>query len=113
MRKTTFTIALLFFAVSCKSDKIEPAKIDCPDEISFSQTVGPMVTTNCGGCHGTGGTSPVLTNHSEISANANSILSRIQLAPTSSQLMPLGGPKLADSTIQQFKCWMDQGKLDN
>ena len=74
-----------------------------------------MVLTSCGtsGCHAVGGVFPVLTNYDEISANAQNILSRIQLDPTNVQLMPFGGPKLADSIIQNFQFWIDQGLLDN
>ena len=113
MRKYILILGVLFVMVSCKSDKIEPANPNCPDEVSFSQTIEPLITSNCGSCHGTGGTPPALTNHTEISSSADNIIARIQLDPTNSQLMPFGGPKLADSTIQQFKCWVDQGKLNN
>jgi hypothetical protein len=29
------------------------------------------------------------------------------------QLMPIGGPALNDDLIQQFLCWIEQGKLNN
>jgi hypothetical protein len=29
------------------------------------------------------------------------------------QLMPQGGPALQDSLIEQFSCWVNQGKLNN
>lgn len=115
MKKLLVLLGAVFFVASCKSDKIQPIESDCPDVISFSSQIEPLIQQNCSvsGCHASGFVSPSLTSHSEISANADDILTRIQLDPTNSQLMPSGGPKLADSLIQQFNCWVSQGKLDN
>lgn len=83
----------------------------CADTISFSQQITPMIQDNCSSCHGTGaGTSPVLSNHAEIAANAEAILNALHGTP---QLMPQGGPALADSLIQQVDCWIQQGKMNN
>ncbi len=115
MRKLLVILCAAFHVASCKSDKIVPVDNDCPDVISFSSQIEPLVQANCStsGCHASGFVSPALTSHSQISANADDILTRIQLDPTNSQLMPSGGPKLTDSLIQQFSCWVSQGKLDN
>lgn len=115
MRLVLLFVMSLFVIAACKSDKIQPADPNCPDVISFTEKIEPLILNNCAtsGCHAAGFTSPALTNHSQISSNANDILFRIQQDPTSSQLMPSGGPKLADSLIQQFKCWVNQGKQDN
>lgn len=115
MKELLYVLSLSFFVVSCKSDKITPIDADCPELVSFSEKIEPLINTNCAtsGCHAAGFTSPTLTTHAEIAANANQILVRIQKDPTSNQLMPFGGPKLADSLIQQFKCWVNQGSLDN
>ncbi len=115
MRKLFFAGCIAVLAVACKADKIQPIDPDCPDTISYSTTIEPLIITNCStsGCHAVGFTSPALTNHTEIATNADQILNRIQLDPTNGQLMPSGGPKLADSLIQQFKCWVNQGSQDN
>lgn len=115
MKNLLYLVSFAFVVASCKSDKITPLDADCPEVISFSEKIEPMIVANCAtsGCHGTGFTSPALTTHNEIAASANQILVRIQLDPTSNQLMPSGGPKLADSLIQDFKCWVNQGTLDN
>lgn len=86
-------------------------QLTCSDTISFSAQIAPMIDANCSSCHGAGaGTSPTLSNHADISANADAIIQALLGAP---QLMPQGGPALPDSLIQQFQCWMEQGKSNN
>jgi hypothetical protein len=106
-------IVIASLTSSCTKDKVPvPLEaITCNDTISFSQQIAPMIQNNCASCHGSGaGTNPVLSNYSEISSNSVSILNTLKGTP---QLMPQGGPALADSLIQQFQCWIQQGKKDN
>jgi hypothetical protein len=109
--KTAFAIALVSvaFLAGCAKDKT-PVTLDCPNTISFSTQIFPMISGNCLSCHDTGGSLPTLSNHSQVAASASSISGSLHGAP---QLMPQGGPALADSLIQQFDCWVAQGKLDN
>jgi hypothetical protein len=107
MRLFTLTVTLLLLA-SCTKDKAETALV-CPDTISFSTQIMPMINDNCIGCH-SGQYSPDITNHAEIAANASKISKSIHGTIT---LMPYNGDKLADSLIQHFDCWVKQGKLDN
>lgn len=106
--------------LSCKKDKV-PAVLpivasECPDTISFSTQIEPVIVANCSvsGCHDNFSQASQLSldGHGNISANASDILTVIRheggLPP-----MPQGGNKLADSLIQQFKCWKDQGALNN
>ena len=108
MKFLTFTVSLLLLT-SCTKDKAETVLV-CPDTISFSTQILPMITDNCTGCHGSNGMYPIITNHSEIAANATKISKSVHGSTT---LMPMGGSQLADSLIQQFDCWVKQGKLDN
>jgi hypothetical protein len=98
--------SLLF---SCKKDKISTV---CIDTVHYSTQIAPMIATNCLSCHDVGnGTGYTLTNHTNISANASAVLNSLHGASVS--LMPQGGPALNDSLIQQFTCWISQGKLNN
>lgn len=108
MKFLTITVSLLLLT-SCTKDKTETVLV-CPDTISFNAQILPMINDNCNGCHAPGNTSPALSNHSEISNNASKISKSIHGSTT---LMPIGGPKLADTLIQHFDCWIKQGKLDN
>jgi hypothetical protein len=97
--------------ISCKKDKAPTAVItaDCPDTIKFSTKILPMISDNCVSCHNNG-TSPTLSDHSNISSNATKILKTLK---GELQLMPQGGPALNDSLIKQFECWINQGKQNN
>ena len=104
----------VFLAYSCAKDKVNyTAPPNCPDTVSFNQEVLPLIQTNCTGCHDQGNSSGgyIFTNHSNISSSADAILGSMHA--NGYQLMPLGGPALADSLIQKIECWIYQGKLNN
>jgi hypothetical protein len=108
-----FGIATIFFAVlsSCTKEKVPTSNtVICTDTIFFSSQIEPMIQNNCTSCHNIGGSLPTLTNHAEIASYASSILSTMNGSP---QLMPLNGPPLNDTLIQQFSCWINQGKANN
>jgi len=103
----------LLLQSACTKAKAPPAlpEVVCTGTVSFSSQIAPMIEENCAGCHGVGaGTAPVLSNHAEISENADKIIHALRGTP---QLMPQGGPALSDSLIQQFQCWLQQGRMDN
>jgi hypothetical protein len=78
--------------------------------------IQPLILQNCAtsGCHDatTQESGYDLTNHTNISANANIILSTMRWENGVVQ-MPYNLSQLPDSLIQQFSCWVKQGKLDN
>lgn len=115
--KYVFSLSLIaFLVVSCKKDKtpepVAPTAEVCPEEISFSTFIQPLMTNNCAGCHD-GTLPPNVSNYSEISAAADGIWVRINSSDNDPLLMPSGGPKLHADSLQKFKCWIDQGKLNN
>lgn len=110
---STIIILSLVFTSGCAKDKAPSPMIgaNCSDTISFAHQIAPVIQDKCASCHGSGaGTSPVLSNHQEIADQAENILSALHGTP---QLMPQGGPALEDSLIQQFDCWIQQGKMNN
>ena len=103
----------MIFLFSCTKDKAPLP--GCPQEISFSNDVLPLIQQNCStsGCHDASASGGyVLTNYSQISTNAEMILSAID-HETGVTGMPLGSPKLSDSLINNFRCWVRQGAYDN
>jgi len=119
MRVTYILLAIALpigFMLSCETDKIAQQDPECPTEISFSAQIQPLIQTNCStsGCHATPGPGkPALNDHAQISSNASQIRNVIKKEPGDPNFMPLGGQKLADSLIQQFGCWIEQGLQDN
>ncbi len=110
---STLIILSLVFASGCSKDKAPAPMISvtCSDTISFAHQIAPVIQDKCASCHGSGaGTNPVLSNHAEIAGQAENILNALHGTP---QLMPQGGPALEDSLIQQFDCWIQQGKMNN
>lgn len=101
-------ILILLNTSSCKKDKTPVIDENCTDTISFSQQIQPMMDNYCISCHQS--QAPVFTDHTSISANASAILNSLR---GTTQLMPLGGPALDDSLINQFNCWLSQGRLNN
>lgn len=111
------TIILGIVSMSCQKQKALESVFtyDCTDTISYNQFIAVEIinkSCNLSGCHADGAGGKTWTGYQEVSDNADLIYSVISHEPGAKQ-MPLGGDKLSDSLIAQFKCWIDQGKLDN
>lgn len=111
-------VAFLASTSSCNKDQvaIDPVVSDCPDTISFVQTVEPLFQQNCStsGCHDATSSSAGinLVGYLNINAFAEVSFNAMDHKPGFTA-MPFGSPKLADSLIQQFDCWIKQGKQNN
>ena len=103
----TFLISAILLN-SCKKS-IYDKKLNCDTTISFTNQILPLVENNCTSCHSAGEAGYTLTNHANISANAEDMLSSMKGII---KLMPQDGA-LPDSLIQQFECWIKQGKPNN
>ncbi len=105
------------FFLSCTKDKTPPiVEVDpnCPDTILFSVQVEPIIVQNCStsGCHNASAAGGYdLLGHSNIVANSTDVLSALR--HETQTLMPFGAAQVADSSIQHFQCWVNQGMLDN
>lgn len=117
--KKIIAIFSCLLIVACAKDKIKEPPVqastfltaDCPDTIKFETQIKPLITQWCMGCHSPGGSFPELSNHQNISFNADNMLKAMNADGV--QLMPQGGPALQDSVIRVFSCWIKQGKLNN
>ncbi len=114
---TLFLLSTTLILTACRKEKapFTPVSSDCPNTISFQTQIKTLMDNNCStsGCHdATGQAGYVLTNHSQVSLHANQILKVIR-HEAGVENMPQGAPKLADSLIQQFSCWINQGKPNN
>lgn len=104
---------------SCTKDQVNIEYFhptNCIDTISYTTQVEPILNQTCAtsNCHDaiSSAAGYNLTNHSNVSTNANIILSVIRHQIVG-QEMPIGAPKLPDSVAQHIDCWILQGKLDN
>jgi uncharacterized membrane protein len=85
---------------------IEPCN---SSDSSFNNAVFPIIKRNCLGCHNTGSTNGALTNFDEISAKANTILSRIT-TQSGSIMPPSPANPLSDCKKTQITNWINKGK---
>lgn len=112
MKNVLFVAFTSVLFTSCTKDRtsIEPSTT-CLDSVSFKQQILPFILQKCSKCHApAAGSVPVLSTYQEISKNADAIFASLKGSPV---LMPMGKELLPDSLIQQFDCWIKQGKLEN
>jgi len=101
--------------ISCAYDNIEDLygeNICPPNGTSFSQTIAPIIDSNCAisGCHVNGQQLPTLESYEQISANSGKIKTR-----TSNGTMPPpnSGLSLTIDEIAAIACWVDSGAPEN
>jgi len=105
------SLSLLIACTKDKTSAVSPASTNvdtCSDSVRYNKNIKTFIDASCISCHFSGGTSPDFSTYSKISQHASAIYSSIN-----SGSMPLGGSKLADSTIQNMQCWINQGKINN
>ena len=116
--KTVVASVLVASAIqSCTKANVTDYTVDnCSDTIHFATEILPLMVQNCAtsGCHdaGTQAAGYDLTTHASISGSASIVLSAIRWEGGTVP-MPQGNPQLADSLVNKFSCWINQGKLDN
>ena len=117
--KYILIILLFFVAISCRKDKVQevvPVEGECSEERSFSQDVLPILNTNCttSGCHDSSTQSGGYTFENFEQVDQHAVIMLSAMKHESAVLnMPQNLPKLADSLIETFDCWIKQGKLNN
>ena len=111
--------------------KAKPAKPNDPDAkptVSFTKHVLPILTKNCGGCHGDagnpkgglrlssfenmkkgGGSGPLLT----IGNSNQSLIVRRITAPEGQKMPPGNKPRLSNDDIQTIVKWINEGAKDD
>ncbi len=120
MKKALFIVGSIFILSSCLKDKTteytQPSPTTCSDTVYFqAEIMGEIMNVSCNttGCHdaGTGSGGYVLENYTQVSESATVLAGVMNY--TAGLPMPQGSPKLTDSLLQKFDCWIEQGKLNN
>ena len=116
LKKILFSALVLTSLSSCTNDStadlidIEPL----PEKVSFAKDVKSIIDNNCTVCHGSTpiqGTDLSLDTYEKVQ-NAvlnRGLISRISMQEGSSSLMPQGGPKLPQPTIDIIIKWQEDG----
>lgn len=111
---------LILFHTGCKKDRAYQSALfvpgPCIDSVSFQSEVMPqIIIPGCqlAGCHdATAAGGIVYSNHSEVSANTHPMYVRL-IHDLPEGDLHLDQPILADSLLQKFYCWIQQGRPDN
>ena len=85
--------------------------VESSDEISFSQTIKPIIEANCAitACHVAAAQTPDLSVESNIFSAAPRIKRQVE-----TRAMPFGADRtLADEQIEEIICWFVNGAKDN
>ncbi len=87
------------------------------NNITYSQSVKPILDTYCKGCHSSslasGGISYQDYANTQITANNGKLLGSIQQLSANYKAMPQGGNKLSDNTIAIIQKWINNGSPNN
>lgn len=114
-------VALVLCCTSCAKDKVSFVEelpltaADCGDTVSYLQQVKPIIEQNCStsGCHDASSSGGYeFLSYTNVSQYAEIMLKSMKHEQGPSN-MPLGQPKLNDSLIQTFECWVMQGVQNN
>lgn len=108
-----------FLIISCTKDKTLPINAsECPDIISYSADIRPIIEASCktGLGPGTGCHDAWIDNYDPIKSYINAGAWQNQLFTT--KLMPqlpndFGIDSLSAEDLRVMKCWIDQGYPEN
>jgi len=116
LKSILFLIPLALLQFGCTNDS-ESDLVGDPiiiDEITYTNTVKNIIDNNCIICHATNpvfGAPMSLTTYADVK-NAvlnNGLLIRISKAQGETGLMPVGGARLPQATIDKITNWAENG----
>ncbi|TAL57851.1 MAG: hypothetical protein EPN85_13045 [Bacteroidetes bacterium] len=120
--KITFTLFLTVAVLitRCKKESVDSIQCDTtgwiPDSIRYSNTVAPILSQHCTGCHN----STIMQGNVNLSGydNAKKYADNDLLLGTMAHLkhykkMPNDGTKVSHDKICKVKFWIDNGALNN
>ncbi len=111
MKYFLIVIILTFLTLISCENNVEEVEIQdinqlCNPQISFSETIKPIVDNNCVQCHH-GNRFPDLRTYQSIKDNTG-IIKEV----TQTRRMPIGS-SLSQTDINAIACWIDNGALNN
>ncbi|WP_397363121.1 hypothetical protein [Olleya sp. R77988] len=120
MKKSIYILSFLAITLfSCSNnsedDLIDPIVIDEGEKVTYITDIKPIFENNCIFCHNdppVNGAPISLTTFQEVSSQANSIINRISLQAGEPGIMPFGGPRLPQTSIDLVQQWIDDGLLE-
>lgn len=93
-------------------------KMDNPNSITYNQNVKSIIDNNCIRCHAAtplNGAPMSLVTYNQVkeAIQNRGLLNRISFNNGNTSLMPQGGPRLPQATIDAIVKWKEDGLLEN
>lgn len=80
--------------------------------VTYTNDIQAIIANNCASCHFSGGTGGIsFSSYTAAKNNIDNILTRIKLAQGAPGMMPNGGTRLPQATINLIQKWKDDGLL--
>lgn len=121
MKKNFFlSLSLVTLTISGCTNDSESDLTDTtsnPETVHYVSSIKAIIDTNCISCHGavpSNGASNSLSTYENVKDAVlnKGLIDRISRADGSSGAMPLGGPKLPQSTVNLVIKWKNDGLLE-
>lgn len=118
MKKNTFLISTLLLGTllvsSCSNDSSADLTDGNLDDVTYTNTVKSIIDNNCISCHAAtpvNGAPMSLTTYENVkeAVQNRGLLDRISRAQGEPGMMPNGGTRLPQATIDQVIAWSAQG----
>ena len=107
------------FLMACSNDNPDTLMEDIPNEnaVTYKQNVKSIIDNNCISCHAAtpvNGAPMSLVTYAQVKNTIQNrgLLNRISLNNGNSLLMPQGGPRLPQTTIDIVAQWQQDGLLE-
>ncbi|MEL1239911.1 c-type cytochrome [Flavobacterium flavipallidum] len=107
------------FLMACSNENPETLMDNTPVQgvVTYKQNVKSIIDNNCISCHGatpTNGASFSLVTYTQVknAMQNRGLLNRISLNNGNSLLMPQGGPRMPQATIDVVAKWQQDGLLE-
>ncbi len=108
-------VAVLFLLLGCTNDS-ESDLVDntAPSANTYTNSIKSIINNNCISCHGntpSRGAPMSLTTYQNVkdAITTRGLIDRISRAQGASGMMPLGGTRLSQSSIDQIVDWKNNG----
>lgn len=106
---------MLFLFLGCTNDSESDLVDDnVPGTTTYTNSIKSIMDTNCISCHGntpSGGAPMSLTTYQNVkdAVISRGLIDRVSRAQGASGMMPLGGTRLSQSSIDQIVDWKNNG----
>lgn len=126
-RASNLIFAILSFTIIClavsgcyydKEEVLYPSLGDKCDttNITYSKTIAPLISDNCGACHGTNyksnGGGVRLDNHNDLVSKLDNVMGSVNHNPNYLP-MPKNTAKLNDCKLNKLTIWFQAGAPNN